>query len=199
MSTRWLGSSHSGSDGNVCIVLACSAGGAALMNSWLFMVHASLLAYLVVTILWLSPALLSMLGVRRAKHEGEHALPAHLEPDTGISSIGWSIVLLITGSSLGLLVLAGSTVLLGVFAVGCSLVPWHRVRLCRQRPVLASLVMCGGGAIVAAIDHRHVEFMFLPIAAWVLGVTALSAFLETTRKRLSRKQPEKTVPVPARP
>jgi hypothetical protein len=64
---------------------------------------------------------------------------------------------------------------------------------------LASLVICGGGAIVVAIYHRHTDFMFLPIAAWVLGVGALSTFLGTTRKKLPGKQPEKAVPVQAQP
>ena len=173
------------------------------MNTWLFMVHASLLAYLVLTILWLSPALLLMLRMRRVKPEDDRRLPgahlAHLKPDTRISNIGWPIVLLLTGGSLGFLVLAGSTALLGVFAVSYSIVPWHRIRLCRQRPVWAALVMCGGGALVVFIYHRHAQFMFLPIAAWVFGVAALSAFLGTIRKKLPRKQPEKTRPVPVQP
>lgn len=168
------------------------------MSTWLSMVHASLLAYLLMTMLWLSPALLTMLRIRRAKPEGG-ALRVHLKPNTRISGIGWPIVLLIAGSGLGLLVIAGSTVLLGVFAIGCSIPPWHRIGLCRQRPVLSSLVMCGGGAIVVAIYHRLIDFMFLPIAAWVLGVCALSTFLGTTRKKLPRKQPEKAVPVQAQP
>jgi hypothetical protein len=184
-------------------VLAYSAGATALMNTWLFMVHAKLLAYLVMTMLWLSPALLSMLRIRRVKPEDERGACgphlAHLKPDTRISNIGWSIVLLITGSSLGLLVIAGSTTLLGVFTVGYSIVPWHRIRLCRQRPVWAGLVMCGGGAIVVSIYHRHAQFMFLPIAAWVFGVAALSAFLGTIRKKLPKKQLEKTRPVPVQP
>jgi hypothetical protein len=174
------------------------------MNAWLFMVHASLLAYLVMTILWLSPALLLMLRMRRVKPEDEVGPPrdpylAHLTPDISISNIGWPIVLLITGSSLGLLIVAGSATLLGISAVGYSIVPWYRIRLCRQRPVWAGLVMCGGGAIVVSAYHRHAQFMFLPIAAWVFGVVALSALLGTIRKRLPRKQPEKTHPVPVQP
>lgn len=193
MSTRWLASSHSGPDGNVCIVLTYSAGGAALMNTWLFVVHASLRAYLLMTMLWLTPALLTILRIQRAKPESG-SLRVHLKPDTRISSIGWPIVLLITGSGLGLLVVAGSTVMLGVFAIGCSILPWHRIGLCRQRPVLASLVICGGGAIVVAIYHRHIDFMFLPIAAWVLGVGALSTFLGTTRKNCPGNSPRRQFP-----
>jgi hypothetical protein len=169
------------------------------MNTWLFVVHASLRAYLLMTMLWLTPALLTMLRIRRAKPEGEDSRPIHLKPVTAISSIGWPIVLLITGSSLGLLVVAGSTVLLGVFAIACGFAPWHRISLCRQRPVWASLVMCGGGAIVVTVYHRHVGFMFLPIAAWVLGMGAMSVFLGTTREKLPKKQPEKAVPAPAQP
>jgi hypothetical protein len=168
------------------------------MNTWLFMVHASLRAFLLMTMLWLSPALLTMLRIRRAKPE-DGLLLVHLKPDNRISSIGWPIVLLITGSGLGLLVVAGSTVLLGVFAIGCSILPWHRIGLCRQRPLLASLVICGGGALVVAIYQRNIDFMFLPIAAWVLGVGALSTYLRTTRKKLPRKQSEKVVPVQAQP
>lgn len=199
MSTRWLRSSHSDSQGNVCVVLAYSAGAAALMNTWLFMVHASPLAYLLMTILLLSPALLSMLRIRRGKSEGEDALLVRVLAGTGISSIGWPIVLLITGSSLGVLVVVGSTVLLGVFAIGCSVVPWYRIRLCRERPVWASLIMWGGGAIVVAIYRHHVGFMFLPLAAWTLGVAALSALLGPTPEKRPGKQPERADPVPAEP
>jgi len=169
------------------------------MNTWLFMVHASPLAYLLMTILLLSPALVSMLRIRRAKSEGEDALIAYVKADIGVSSIGWPIVLLITGSGLGLLIVAGSTALLGVFAIGCSIVPWYRIPLCRERPVWASLIMCSGGAIVVAMYRHYVGFMFMPLAAWVLGVGALSALLGTTPKKLPRKQPEKADPVPAEP
>jgi hypothetical protein len=202
MSTRWLGSTYSSSDGNACIVLAYSASGAALMNTWLIMVHANLLPHLLLTLLWLSPAVLSMLRIRRAKLENGREVPrlvVHLRPDTRIAGIGWPIVLLITGCSLGLLVVAGSAVLLGVFAIGCSIVPWSRVRLCRQRPVSASLVMCSGGACVVALYRQDVEFMFLPIAAWVLGMAALGVLLGTTRKKLTGKPPENADPVPVRP
>lgn len=169
------------------------------MNTWLFMVHASLLGYLTMTILWLSPALLSMLRIRRAKREGEDALFIQLAPDTRISRIGWPIVLMITGSGLGLLVVAGSTVLLGVFAIGCGLAPWYRIRFCRQRPVWASLVMCGAGAIVVTVHYHRVGFMFLPIAAWVLGVAALGALLGTSQEKLPRKKSKKVDPVPVQP
>ncbi|MFS2027856.1 hypothetical protein [Massilia sp. CT11-137] len=168
-----------------------------MMNTWLFMVHASLLAYLLMTILLLSPALLSMLRIRRAKSEGGDALLVHVKTDTGISNIGWPIVLLMTGSSLGLLIVLGSTVLLGVFAIGCSMVPWYRIRLCRERPVWAGLIMCGGGAIVIAIYRHYVGFMFLPLAAWILGVAALSVLLGSTPKKLPGKQSEQADPVPA--
>ncbi|MFL6635860.1 MAG: hypothetical protein ACJ8HJ_26470 [Massilia sp.] len=199
MSTRWRGSSHSASQGNVCVVLAYSAGGAALMNTWLYMVHARLLAYFLMTILWLSPAFLSMLRIRRTTSECKDALLAHVKADTGVSSIGWPIVLLITGSTLGLLIVVGSTVLLGVFAIGCTMIPWYRIRLCRERPVLASLIMCGGGAIVVAVYRHHVGFMFLPLAAWILGVAALSALLGATPKKLPGKQPDRADSVPAEP
>jgi hypothetical protein len=169
------------------------------MNTWLFLVHASLFAYLLMTLLWLSPALVSMLRIRRTTSEGKDALPVHVKADNGVSSIGWPIVLLITGSSLGLLIVVGSIVLLGVFAIGCSMVPWYRIRLCRERPVWASLIMCGGGAIVVAIYRHHVGFMFLPFAAWILDVAALSALLGSTPTKLPKKQPEGADPVPAEP
>ncbi|PQO98138.1 hypothetical protein C5614_12305 [Massilia phosphatilytica] len=170
-----------------------------MMNAWLFMVHASLSAYLLMTILWLPLVLLSMLRIRRSTSEGVHAPLVNVKADTGVTSIGWPIVLLITGSSLGLLIVGGSTVLLGVFAIGYSIVPWYRIRPCRERPVRASLVMCGGGAIVVAIYRHHVGFVFLPLAAWILGVAALLALLASTPKKLSGKQPARAAPVPAEP
>lgn len=199
MSTRQLGSGQSGSHGNICVVLAYSVGGAALMNTWLFMVHTSLLACLLFTIPWLSLAFLSMLRIRRTKSESEAGLLVHLRADTGASSFAWPIVLLIIGTSLGLLIVMGSAVLLGVFAIGCSIIPWYRICLCRERPVWASLIMCSGGAIVVAIYRHDVEFMFLPLAAWILSVAALSAFFGTIPKQLPRKQPERADPVPAEP
>lgn len=152
------------------------------MNTWLFMVHASLLACLLTTILWLPLVLLSMLRIRRTKSEGVDAPFVPVKADTGVSGIGWPIVLLITGSSLGLLIVVGNTVLLGVFAIGCSIIPWYRIRLCRERPVRAGLIMCAGGAIVVATCRHYVGFMFLPIAAWALGVAALCALLGTRLK-----------------
>jgi hypothetical protein len=169
------------------------------MNTWLLMVHGSLLAYVLMTTLWLPLILLSMLRIRRARSQGMDAQLVHVDADTGVSSIGWPIVLLITGCSLGLLIVAGSTVLFGVFAIGCSIVPWYRIRLCRERPVRASLIMCGGGAFVVAIYRHDVGFMFLPLAAWILGVAALSALFVTTPKNLPRKQNEQADPAPAEP
>jgi hypothetical protein len=169
------------------------------MNTWLLMVHGSLFAVLLMTTLWLPLIVLSMLRIRRTRSQGMDVPLVHVKADTGVSSIGWPIVLLITGCSLGLLILAGSTVLFGVFAIGCSIVPWYRIRLCRERPVRASLIMCGGGAIVVVIYHHDVGFMFLPLAAWILGVAALSALFVTTPKKLPGKQPERADPVPAEP
>jgi hypothetical protein len=140
-----------------------------------------------------------MLRIRRTTSESVDAPLVHVKTDTGVSSIGWPIVLLITGSGLGLLIVLGSTVLLGVFAIGCGIVPWYRLRLCRERPVRASLIMCGGGAIVVAIYRPYIGFMFLPLAAWTLGVAALITLLVSTPKKLPRKQPERADAVPAEP
>lgn len=167
------------------------------MSAWLFMVHASLCAYVLMSMLWLSPAFLSMRLIRRKKSEDEDDLLVYVEAGTRVSSVGWALLLLITGASIGLLIVVGSMVLLGVFAVGCSIVPWYHIRLCREHPVPASLIMWSGGAIVVAIYHHYVEFMFLPLAAWALGVAALSALLRTVPKNLRKKQPERADAVPA--
>lgn len=191
MRARSPGPTYFPSAGNECMVLAFSAGGAALMNTWLAMAHASMAGHLVTTIPWLSLALLSLMRIRRTRPDDKR--------DSGVSGMGGTIVLLIAGGAVGLLVLAGSAVVLGVCAIGCSFAPWHRIRFCRRHPVSASLLPCGGGALVLAIHRHDVEFMFLPIAAWILGMTGLIALLGTTRKTLPAKQAEKTAAAPVQP
>lgn len=164
------------------------------MNIWLSMVHVSLPGRLLITMPWLSLAVLSML-----LHYRTPPRPLDDKKADIISSIGWSILLLIAGGVIGLLVLQGSTVLIGIFAASYSCAPWHRLRLCRQHPVSASLLMCGGGALVLTIYRHHVEFMFMPIAAWILGVSSFIALLKVTQKQPTARQPENKGALPVQP
>jgi hypothetical protein len=181
------------------MVLAFAAGGAALMNTWLSMVHASLPGRLVTTLPWLSLVLLAVLRLRRAQREARERLSVDHKEETVTSGIGWSAALLIAGVVVGLLVLEGNAVLLGVVAIGYTFAPWDRIRLCRQRPVRAGVLICGGGALVLAICRHDVAFMFLPIAAWILGMSSVIALLGTTRMKLPAQQPEKNGGVPVQP
>lgn len=169
------------------------------MSTWLSMVHASLPGRLVTTLPWLSRALLALLRFRRAQREAPERLSVDHKEETLTSGIGWSAALLIAGGVVGLLVLEGSAVLLGVFAIGYVFAPWHRIWICRQRPVWAGLLPCAGGAFVLAMPGQEVEFMFLPIAAWILGMSGLIALLATTRRKLPAQQPGKTGIAPVQP
>jgi hypothetical protein len=191
MSITSPGSTHSLSGANPCIALAYAAGGAALMNAWLSLFHANVIGHVAATIPWLCLALLSALRMPPGTPDDAHAnLPA---------GTGWPIVLPLAGGAVGLLVAAGSSLLLGVVAIGCSFAPWQRIRLCRQRPILASLVMCAGGAAVLVLCRHAVDVMFLPVAAWILGMSGLVALLGTPRKARPAQRPAQADSVPARP
>ena len=199
MRARWLGPTRFSSDGNAWLVLALAAGGAALMNTWLSIVHASLPGRLVTTLPWLSLTLVAMLRLQRTRREATAPLPVDDDRGNIMSGIGGSAVLLAAGGVAGLLVVAGSAVLLGVLAIGYGFAPWRRIRLCRRRPIRASLSLCGGGALALAVYRHDVEFMFLPIAAWILGMSGLVALLAMSWKTLPATQPEQTDTVPVEP
>ena len=188
MSTRWLGSTDSLPD-STFIVLAFSVGGGALMSTWLSMVHASLRGWLVATIPWVFLALLSVLRTRRAAPSGGDVARVRVKPRFIIADIGWATVPLAAGGIIGVLVAAGSSVLLGVFAAACSFAPWRRMPLCRQHPGRAALSMCGGGALALVLRRADVHPMFLPIAAWILGICGLAACVGTMHRETPSKPP----------
>jgi hypothetical protein len=198
MSARWSRATYSLSGGTF-IVLAFSVGGGALINTWLSMVHASLCWRLVATIPWISLALLAMLRMRRAKREGSDASLGHAQPSSVISNTGWAMVLLVAGSAIGVLVAAGNMMLLGIFATAYGFAPWRRMPLCRQHPAWAVLSMCGGGAVALSLYRDAIHLMALPVAAWILGMSGLAAFIGTTRRKTPSKRPGKLDALPVRP
>jgi FtsH-binding integral membrane protein len=175
MSTRRSGPTSSFPGGGIFVALAFSLGGGALVNTWSSMLQAHLSGRLVAILPWLALALLAALRLRRATRTDS--------PRRAFSATraGLAIVPSIFGGMIGFLVALGSTVLLALFAAACLFAPWSRIPLCRRHPGWASLSMCCGGALALAICHDRVDPMFLPVAAWVLGVSALAALVWTMR------------------
>lgn len=198
MSTRWLGSTYS-LPGGTFIVLAFSIGGGMLINTWLSMAHASLRWRLMATIPWLSLAVLSMLRMRRANLEDTDVSPRDARPGSVISNTGCAMVLLIAGSVIGFLVAAENMMLLGLFTTAYGFAPWYRMSMCRQHPGWAVLSMCGGGALVLYIYRDAIHLMSLPVAAWIFGMSGLTAFVGTTRRKMPSKQPGKMDALPVQP
>lgn len=190
-------SPHSLQDG-VFIGLTLSIGGGLLMETWLFIIHAGLPMRLVGAMPWLSLGILAVLRKRRSTSctmgvSAEHAMPASI-----VSNAGWAIVLLVVGGGLGFLIMAGGALVLMTFTTACGFMPWHRIRLCRQQPGRASLIMCSGGAIVLGFPHTCVDSMFLPIAAWALGMSSLVTFTRTMRPQTFRRKAAEANAAPVR-
>lgn len=173
-------------------MLACAIGGALLLHAWLAMVQASLSWRLVATLPWLSLLLLSVLRMRRAAAESFRRPVSDAGPGALASTLGGALVLLAAGNVVGVFVVAGNTLPLAAVAALCCFAPWRRIPLCRQRPVRASLLVCAGAALVAGACRDAVQPMFLPIAAWLLGMSGLVGF---ARLSLQRHRPAGALPV----
>lgn len=187
MNTGRPGATDSFPDG-VFVMLTCAIGGALLLHAWLAMVHATLPLRIVATLPWLSLMLLAVLRMRRAAS----ASATRPGPGAVASTVGGALVLLAAGNIVGVFVVAGSTLPLAAVAAAGCFAPWGRVRLCRHRPVRASLLVCAAGALVPGACHDAVQAMFLPVAAWVLGMCGLAGF---ARLSLQRRAPAGALPL----
>lgn len=91
-------------------------------------------------------------------------------PSSLARASGRYVALLAAGVSIGILVSAGSVLLLGVVATLTYVFPWNRIPACRSRFVVASLVMLAGAIAWVVIRGRPDQALYFMIAAWILYI-----------------------------
>jgi hypothetical protein len=91
-------------------------------------------------------------------------------PMSRAQALGWYLVLLALGVSIGVLFSEGSAVLLGTVAALSYLLPWARIPVCRDRFVVSSLVMLAG-AFAWSVTRSRPDPLYCMIATWLLCIT----------------------------
>jgi hypothetical protein len=94
-------------------------------------------------------------------------------PPLRLHALGWYVLLIAVGVSIGVLVSAGSVLLLGVVPALTYLFPWTRIPVCRARFVVSSLVMLAGAIVWIVTQSRSVQSLYFMIAAWILYVPSV--------------------------
>jgi hypothetical protein len=104
-------------------------------------------------------------------------------------------LLYVVGAIFGLMVLNGSLTLLGLVAVSFIFAPWARLSICRDRLALSCVSTMSGFASIIAIEHRFIDTMFLPLAAWAFWSCACCALLLRAEQlqRIRKETTTKTV------
>jgi hypothetical protein len=83
-------------------------------------------------------------------------------------ALGWYLLLLATGAFIGVLVSAGSVVLLGIVAALTYLLPWTKIPVCRAHFVVSSMTTLAGAVAWIAIDSSPTHSLYFMVAASML-------------------------------
>lgn len=160
------------------IGLVFSLGGWALSETAILSGHFGLRSHLVPTLLGLYLVSTSTRQMKLPRHlMPAQAAPAPQGSSPLASQAGWSLLLLTAGLLMGLLIMGGSTLVLGMTAFALTLAPWSRISFCRERMVGASLVMCAGMALPLLLAHRRIDTIFLLVSGWLFWGCATYAVL----------------------
>lgn len=89
----------------------------------------------------------------------------------------WYVLLLGAGASVGILVSAGSVMLVGMAAAFTYLLPWTKIPVCRDRFAVSSLVMLAGAIAWVVIGGGPAQSLYFVIAAWILYVPPMCMHL----------------------
>lgn len=159
------------------IGLAFSLSGWLLAGAGLLSVHAGLRAHLISTLMALYLVFCSTKRLKLAQqflHERPGS-PATQRSSSAAVQVAWALLPLMTGVLVGVLILGGSTVLLGLATCVFTFVPWSRVPICRDRIVVASVLMCIGMGLPMLVARHPISPIFLFICAWLLWLCATFA------------------------
>jgi hypothetical protein len=156
-----------------------SLTGWAFIEVWLIGRHVSPRTHLVPALIALYLALSSIRRSKLAREDfrREDHLPAPQWDKLGAKQLGWALILLFAGATMGALIGTNSMFFVGIGAVGLSYVPWSRVPLCRDHLIVASLAMCTGMALPMLITYRNLDLIFPLLTAWVFWTCAVFTVL----------------------
>jgi hypothetical protein len=93
------------------------------------------------------------------------------------SNAGWGMLLLLTGSILGQLVLWGWVTPLLAFAIGVTFVPWSRIPLCRRHFLVSISLIATGAGFYFLIAGSALSSMQLAFSASAFWMACLHAYL----------------------
>jgi len=156
-----------------------SLSGWGLINATLVSQHAGLGAYPVPTLMatYLMYTSTKQLKLARQFQPEQAQAPTMRRRGSAAAGAAWALLPLMAGVLTGILILGGNALLLGLTAVIFTLAPWSRLAFCRDRIVVASVLMCVGIGLPWLIPHHSVGPIFLLIAAWCFWVCAIYAVL----------------------
>ncbi|MFC4930373.1 hypothetical protein [Massilia sp. GCM10023247] len=161
-----------------------------LFEAWLVLLGAGLLLHIFAAI---PGATLIMRSALRPEIDRINPAERKKSPATESRWGGVSCALLyVLGAFFGVLVLGGSLTLLGIVALSFIFFPWARLSFTRNHFAVSCAITMGGFASIIAIEHRFIETMFLPLAAWAFWSCACCALLFRA-EQLQRVKREKNV------
>lgn len=158
------------------IALVFSLTGCALLETWLFTMHASLPGHALALMAGLS---LVFLSLRHSPVHTDFRSRRH-RPFLGIDA-GYAFLLFAIGSLIGLFILSNATLALAVLVL-LSFIPWSRLPLCRHHFFTAATLTWAGIMLVLFIGRHEIRPMFLPLASWVSWTCACFALLLRTER-----------------
>lgn len=146
-----------------------------LFEAWLVLLDAGFLLHIFVAI---PGATLIIRSALRPEIDRNNQAEREKSPATESLWSGTSCALLyVLGVFFGAMILGGSFTLLGVVALSFIFFPWARLSFTRNHFAISCAITMGGFASIIAIEHRSVETMFLPLAAWAFWSCACCALL----------------------
>lgn len=153
-----------------------SVVGWALIQTWCVAVAAPIVFQALAALIGIC---LAALGRRRYRLHWP-ALPPEQQRSNRTRKIldaGCCLLLLITGSILGQLVLAGWMFQLFIFGLGMTFVPWSRFPFCRRNFLVSGILFGAGVAYLLIFSAVPADSVRLLVAAWTLWSVALCALL----------------------
>lgn len=116
---------------------------------------------------------------------GTHNIRARLHWSAGSDSIpslragalGWYLLLVAAGTEIGMLVSAGSVLLVGMVGSLSYLLPWTKIPACRTQFVVSSVSMLTGAVAWIVMVDNPVQSFYFRIAACMLYLCAMFLYL----------------------
>lgn len=151
------------------IGLAHSLNGWVLVETTLVLQGAGFRSHLIAALIALGLAFYSVRPFRLPKKSAAENVVASStrHKRSPAARTAWALLLLTTGAVHGAAITSDSILLVCFVAIVLSLIPWSRILFCRDRIVLAAILMCSGMALPLFVDHRSISPVFLLFSAWI--------------------------------